>query len=187
MDVPADMAHASFQSAMVQTKDIEVFKPSQYKPPFNRSWRIAINCIPNSKKWPVLMASFDKSAQQALKFRVEFSPVDLGDKGMEELHAALMMLVDGGWAAFAEHGRVTMIEITVDLPGIGVDQFDALPKQAAYRQAWGKHGHLETIVLGKASGNQTKIYNRGNKRTDKGQKWLDLSPPVWNDAFGLRG
>ena len=54
MDVPADLAHASFQSVMVQTKDVEVFKPSLYKPPFNRSWRIAINCTPNSKKWPVL-------------------------------------------------------------------------------------------------------------------------------------
>jgi hypothetical protein len=172
MDVPADMAHDSFQSIMVQTKDTEVFKPSQYKPPFNRSWRVAINCITNAKKWPVLMASFDKANQQAQKFRVEFSPVDIGTKGMEELHAALMMLVDGGWKSFAEHGRVTSIEITVDLPGVGVDQFDALPKQAVYRQAWGKDGHLETIVFGKASGNQTKIYNRGKKRTDKGQKWL---------------
>lgn len=101
MHVPADMAHASYLSIMTQTKDTEVFKSSQYKPPFNLSRRIAINCIPNSKKWPVLMASFDKSTQQALKFRVEFSPVDLGDKGMEELHAALMMLVDGGWGAFS--------------------------------------------------------------------------------------
>lgn len=172
MNVPADMAHASYLSIMAQTKDTGVFKSAQQKPPFNRSWRIALDCLSNSKKWPLLMASFDKSIEQALKFRVEFSPVDLGSKGMGELHAALMMLVDGGWKSFAEHGRVTMIEITIDLPGIGVEQFDALPKQAVYRQAWGKNGQLETIVFGKAAGNQTKIYNRGKKRTDKGQKWL---------------
>jgi hypothetical protein len=172
MDVPAEMGHDSFISIMTQTKDAELFKSSQYKAPFNRAWRIAINCIPNSMKWPVLMASFDKAKQQALKFRVEFSPVDIGNNGMEELHAALMMLMHGGWNSFVEHGRVTMIEITVDLPGIGVDEFDVIPKQAVYRQAWGKDGHLETIVLGKAAGNQTKIYNRGKKRTDNGQKWL---------------
>ncbi len=171
MDVPAEMAHDSFLSIMTQTKDAELFKSSQHKAPFNRAWRIAINCLPNAMKWPVLMASFDMSKQQALKFRVEFSPVDIGNNGMEELHAALMMLMDGGWQSFAEHGRVTMIEITVDLPGIGVDEFDVIPKQAVYRQAWGKDGHLETIVLGKAAGNQTKIYNRGKKRSDKGQKW----------------
>jgi hypothetical protein len=171
MDVPAEMGHDSFISVMTQTKDAELFKSSQHKAPFNRAWRIAINCLPNAMKWPVLMASFDMSKKQALKFRVEFSPVDLGNNGMEELHAALIMLMHGGWNSFVEHGRVTMIEITVDLPGIGVDEFDVIPKQAVYRQAWGKDGHLETIVLGKAAGNQTKIYNRGKKRSDKGQKW----------------
>jgi hypothetical protein len=171
MDVPVEMGNDSYTAIMVQTKDTDLFKSSQHKAPFNRAWRIAINCTPNSIKWPVLMASFDMLKKQALKFRVEFSPVDIGVEGMEELHAALMMLMDGGWKSFAEHGRVTMIEITVDLPGIGVDQFDVIPKQAVYRQAWGKNGHLETIVLGKAKGNQTKIYNRGKKRTDKGQKW----------------
>lgn len=171
MDVPVEMGNDSFSAIMVQTKDTDLFKSSQHKAPFNRAWRIAINCTPNSIKWPLLMASFDMSKKQALKFRVEFSPVDLGNKGVEELHDALMMLMYGGWNSFVEHGRVTMIEITVDLPGIGVDQFDVIPKQAVYRQAWGKDGHLETIVLGKAAGNQTKIYNRGKKRTDKGQKW----------------
>lgn len=172
MDVPAAIAHASFQSIMTQADDAELFKSSKPQPSFNRAWRIAINCTPNPKKWPLLMASFNKLDQQALKFRVEFSPVDIGNKGLEELHAALLMVMDGGWKSFVEHGRVTMIEITVDLPSIGVDQFDVIPKQAVYRQAWGKDGHLETIVLGKAKGNQTKIYNRGKKRTDKGQKWL---------------
>jgi hypothetical protein len=171
MDVPADMAHASYISIMTQTKDSELFNSAPNKQPFNRAWRVAVNCIPHSKKWPVLMASFDKTAQQTLKFRVEFSPIYLGNNGMNELHAALMMLLDGGWNAFAEHGRVTKIEITVDLPDVTVDQFGVVPKQAMYRQAWGKDGHLETIVLGKAAGNQTKIYNRGKKRTDKGQKW----------------
>ena len=171
MDVPANMAPDSYAGMMSQIANTKLFKSSKKNPPFNRAWRIAIDCIPNSKKWPLLMASFDKSKQLVIKFRAEFSPVDLGENGMEEFHLALKPLMNDGWQSFAEHGRVTMIEITVDLPDISVDQFDPLPKQAVYRQAWGKDGHLETIVLGKASGNQTKIYNRGKKRTDKGQKW----------------
>ena len=77
MDVPAEMRHDSFISVMTQTKDYELFKSSKRQPPFNRAWRIVINCIPNAMKWPVLSASFDMSKQQALKFRVEFSPVDI--------------------------------------------------------------------------------------------------------------
>jgi hypothetical protein len=172
MDVPADMAHASFQAVMVQTKDKDLFKSPKQHSKFERAWRIAIDCILDSKKRPMLTVKWDEDAQMALKLRIEFSPIDLGKVGMEELHAAMLTLVDGGWSAFAEYGRVTMIEITVDLPHIEVDQFNVLPKQSMYRQAWGKDGHLETIVLGKPRGNQTKIYNRGKKRMDKGQKWL---------------
>lgn len=171
MDVPAETAHQSFQSIMVQTKDNTILKSSKHVSPFKCAWRIALDCVLDSKKWPLLMASYDNEKKQANQFRIEFSPIDLGTKGMDEVHSALMMLVDGGWKSFVLHGRVTMIEITVDLPGIEVDQFDPLPKQSLYRQAWGKDGLLETVVLGKPNGNQTKIYNRGKKRTDKGQKW----------------
>jgi hypothetical protein len=171
MDVPVKTAHKSYQSIMAQTKDYTIFKSAKPVSPFKRAWRIALDCVPKSKKWPMLMVSYDSEMQQVKQFRIEFSPFDLGTKGMDELHVALMMLMDGGWESFALYGRVTMIEITVDLPGIQVDQFDPIPKQSLYRQAWGKDGLLETVVLGKPQGNQTKIYDRGKKRTDKGQKW----------------
>ena len=142
VNVPDELGHAGFDALKVQTADTSLFKAVKAGKGFNRAWQIAIDCTPSSTKWPLFMASWDKTTNKALKWRLEFSPIDLGKIGIEELHAALMMVVDKGWKTFIEHGRVTMLEVTTDLEGVNVDQFDPIPKQAVYRQVWGKDGDL---------------------------------------------
>lgn len=62
-----------------------------------------------------------------------------------------------------------MLEVSVDFPGVEMDQFHLLPQQIATSRAWNNKGHLETLVLGKRRSSQTRIYDRGKKRKAKGQ------------------
>lgn len=68
-----------------------------------------------------------------------------------------------GWGYFVVYGRVTMIEISVDLPNVSVDQVHLTPQQGPSSMAWKTNGQLETLVLGKRGSNQTKIYDGGRR------------------------
>lgn len=69
-----------------------------------------------------------------------------------------------------------MIEVTVDVPNVAVKDFHVLPSQGPSTIVWKWNGKPETLVLGKSKGKQTKVYDRGQKRIAKGQKWT--GPPT---------
>lgn len=89
-----------------------------------------------------------------------------------------------GWLYFVKHGRITMIEVTVDVPNVTVEDFHVLPPQGPSAMTWKVNGKLETLVLGKSKGNQTKVYDRGKKRIAKGQGWT--GPPTTRIERRLR-
>jgi hypothetical protein len=171
MDVPAEDGQKLYGHIFTQFKDTIAFKSGKLVKPYTTARRIVLPSVVHDKKWPLLQCRMSFQDKTTFALRIEFSPIDLGIKGMDELHSVLVSLVDGGWSYFVTHGRVTMIEVTVDLPGINMEQFSVLPKQGTVSRAWGSNGKLETTVLGKAAGNQTKIYDRGKKRKAKGQGW----------------
>ena len=175
-------AYDIHSSIWAQLDDKEAFRRAKKWGPFQVGVRLPLQSVLKERKWPLL--HYRHGGQRALQFRAEFSPVDLGPQGLGEFHAQLMSLVPDGWGYFVEHGRVTMIEVTVDLPNISVDQFHLVPKQGPSSMAWKANGQLETLVLGKAKGSQTKVYDRGKKRVALGQTWT--GPPTTRVERRLR-
>jgi hypothetical protein len=137
--------------------------------PYKVAKRLMLPSLVDEKKYPLLQYAY--SGQKADQLRLEFVPVDLGHDGMTGLHAALAMMVNGGWGYFVKHGRVTRIDVTVDIPNTRMDQFLFLPQQALTTMQWNVDGHLQSLVFGKENGNQTLIYSRSAKRLAKGQDW----------------
>lgn len=183
LNVPnGDEAYAIHSGIWTQFNDTAVFKPGKKWGLFQVGKRVVIESLVNSKKWPLLQYRY--ADKKALQFRTEFSPVDLGPDGLAEFHAQLISIMPDGWAYFVAYGRVTMIEIAVDLPNVSVDQFHLMPQQGPSARAWKANGQLETLVLGKSGGNQTKVYDRGKKRIALGQKWT--GPPTTRVERRLR-
>jgi hypothetical protein len=152
-------------------EDAEVFKNAGKGAkwgPYKVAKRLKLPNLVDPKKYPLLQYAY--SGKKAEQLRLEFVPVDLGWHGMAELHASLGM-VDGGWGYFIKHGRITRLDVTVDIPGVRMDDFLFLPQQALTTMQWNVDGHLQSLVFGKKSGNQTSIYSRNKKRLAKGQSW----------------
>ena len=88
-----------------------------------------------------------------------------------ELHSVLTSVVPNGWAYFIEHGRITRIDVAVDLPTARMNDFHVLPKQGATTKMWKSDGMLQTFQHGIKDGNHTQIYNRKAKRIAQGSPW----------------
>lgn len=175
------------ESLIAVPPDPQVLKPapaSSIKGYKQRAWRIVIPSLPSQKKWPHLQLGYDPTSKLAQSLRIEFSPVDLGQQGMKALHMNLISHIPDGWAYFQKHGRITMMEVTLDVEGVGMEEFHVLPAQATTSATYKRSGKLETLYLGKSKGNQTKIYDRGQKRLAKGQGWS--APPTTRFERRLR-
>jgi hypothetical protein len=112
---------------------------------------------------------------QVQHIRLEFNPRKIGSQGLMELHATLMMLLLNGWDYVIEHGRITRIDVGVDIPNVRMDEFLFLPQQGTTTREWGVDGHLESQYSGKSQGNYTAIYSVKKKRIAKGQPWTGKS------------
>lgn len=152
-------ASVSMSSHLAQAKPWKEFK---------RAYRIAPHkLIAVKTKWPVILFKVVDDAVH--KVRIEFSPVDISGSEMKHLDSVLRSFLPNGWGFFAALGKVTMIEVSVDLPLVETDFVHPLPQQTTTVKTWGTGGTLETIYLGKGKGNFTRIYDRGVKRKAKGQ------------------
>lgn len=135
---------------------------------FKRAYRIAPQkLIAVKTKWPLILFKVVDDVVQ--KVRIEFCPVDISGSEMLHLDSVLRSFLPNGWWFFAARGKVTMIEVAVDLPLIETAFVNPLPQQTTTMKTWGTGGTLETIYLGKGKGNFTRIYDRGVKRKAKGQ------------------
>ena len=155
-----------------QINDTNVFKDAGKKAKWGKyklAKRLMLQCLVDVKKAPLLQYAYH--GKMADQLRLEFVPVDLGLEGVSQLHAVLTSVVESGWEYFISHGRVTRIDVSVDVPGVRMDEFLFLPPQAITSMHWKVNGHLKTIVHGKKQGDQTVIYDRKEKRLAKGQKW----------------
>ena len=136
---------------------------------FKMAKRIVIPSVVDQKKFPLLQVAW--AGKKITKMRLEFVPVDLGPDGMVELHAALTAVGHNGWNYWFLHGRITRIDVAVDLQGVEMNEFLCLPQQGMTTMQWKVDGQLETYIQGKKTGNQTAIYSRDKKRLAKKQNW----------------
>lgn len=165
--------------------------------------RVVIPSVDDPKKRPTLFLRHVKEGKRISKLRLDFVPVDLGEAGMLELHVAINMIVPDGWEYVVKHGRVTRLDVAVDLYGLTMDSFHFVPKKTAHTTRLFPSGHLETIYFGKPKSSQTVIYDRSKKRAGlsqtvaqsvrverrmkpNGQMKLSSLPSITNPFTGMR-
>lgn len=166
---PGEMAEEVQSNIWAQVADKDAFTQVASKGSYNAAWRIKIASALKLKHYPLMQYRYvDKCAA---RLAIDFAPDDLGPDGLDLMHIALKSIVDGGWVAFVELGKVNMIEVTVDLHGVPMGGFHVLPQQTTTVKSWSNAGKLETLYLGKKQGNFTRIYDRGKKRASKKQAW----------------
>lgn len=166
---PGEMAEEVQSNIWAQVADKDAFTQVASKGSYNAAWRIKIASALKLKHYPLMQ--YRHADKCAVRLAIDFAPHDLGPEGLDYMHIALKSIVDGGWVAFVELGKVNMIEVTVDLHGVPMGGFHVLPQQTTTVKSWSNAGKLETLYLGKKQGNFTRIYDRGLKRVSKKQAW----------------
>ena len=136
---------------------------------FNVAKRVVLASVDAKKKRPTLFVRHLKDQKRISKLRLEFVPVDLGTEGMSELHTAINMIVPDGWEYLVKHGRVTRLDVAVDLFGATMNSIHLQPKKVGHMMRLFPTGELESIYIGKPKSAQTVIYDRSKKRANKGQ------------------
>lgn len=167
---PNDSSASIHSNIWNQVKDTAVFTQAKPGGSYKRAWRIKLNAAVQIKHFPILRYRYTEG--YAARLSLTFSPHDLGPKGLEELHATLTSIVPQGWGSFVEDGQVSMLEVSVDLPDIPIGSCHPLMQQTTVVKSWSSGGKLETLLFGKKDGNQTRIYDRAQKRKSKKQAWL---------------
>ncbi|UWP97870.1 hypothetical protein [Aliiroseovarius crassostreae] len=165
-DAASEAIHSNIWSQLADTK---TFPPAKTSGGYHKAWRVAVASAVKFKHHPFMQ--YRHASKCAARLSLSFSPHDLGEQGLDEMHIALKSMIDGGWEAFIDAGTVSMIEVSVDLPGIPMSGFHVLPQQTTTVKTWSNAGQLETVVFGKKKGNQTRIYDRAQKRMAKKQAW----------------
>jgi hypothetical protein len=164
-----EQAHLSYKAIMLMADEPEVFinaGPKTKWGKFNFAKRIPLTKSPAR---PLFQAEL--KAKKAVTIRLEFNPRKVGADGFVELQSILMCLIDYGWGSVIEHGKITRIDIAVDLPSTRPAAFAVLPQQALVTKDWAVNGKLETFAMGKPKGNQTVVYNKKKQRLAQKQPW----------------
>ena len=97
----------------------------------------------------------------ARRIRLEFNPSKLGFDGLKDLHGILATMMDGGWQLFVNHGRISRLDVAVDLVGARMTKLMIVPPKAVVSQTWSSSkGKILTYQWGKVKGSYTQIYNK---------------------------
>lgn len=167
-----DDAQAIHSNIWTQFEDTNVFQSAEAKA--LKGWNAAkLIALKSCTARPLLQ--YRHAGKKAQKLRLEFNPRKIGSKGISELQSVMTSVCNDGWDYVLAYGRVSRIDIAVDIADIRVDEFLFLPKQAATEMQWGVGGHVETFRHGLPKGNQTVVYSVKKKRQKQGKPWLSKS------------
>ncbi len=104
--------------------------------------------------------------------RVEFNPSKAGTSGMDLLRQHCAAFLDYDYTTLVKAGRVTRMDVAMDLMGIRLDDLAArsvkLKKSTVHSAV---DGGTETVYLGATKGNRRiRIYDKGKQLGETGQK-----------------
>lgn len=139
---------------------------------YNRCYKMKIWSVFNSNHHPILMFHLKKDV--VVRIAIYLQPVDLGVKGMAQLHEYIVTFlgVAKGWGMFIERGVISELEVTVDLVGIAIGDTHPLPTVSTCVEKYSTNGKLETLYQGKKKGSFYRVYDKVAERKSKGQNWL---------------
>jgi hypothetical protein len=137
--------------------------------------------LPDCSSRPRIDYSFhadpDNGVTLADRVRLEFNPSKLGVAGLEHLHGILSSVISGGWQVFVKHGRISRLDVAVDLVGVRITKLKMVPKKAVVSQTWNSSkGKLLTYQWGKPTGSYTQIYNKTAEMEARGK--AVSGPPI---------
>jgi hypothetical protein len=96
-------------------------------------------------------------------FRVEFNPALMGPAGVEQVIRILDSIFIGGGQHLLQNSIVTRIDTALDFLRLSAEKVVVRSKGKRTHGVFSnKHGHPETINLGKSKSNQTSAYNKTN-------------------------
>jgi hypothetical protein len=121
--------------------------------------------LPKGGSYPRIDYAYDANtitgAKLANRIRLEFNPAKLGIGGLKSLHDFLGTLIAGGWATFVKHGRVSRLDVAVDLVGVRMTKLKVVPPKAVVSQTWSSSkGKLETYQWGKQKARTRRYITR---------------------------
>jgi hypothetical protein len=117
--------------------------------------------LPDCESRPRIDYRYSIETNLADRIRLEFNPSKLGIEGLDHLHNVLSDVIEGGWQAFIKEGRVSRLDVAVDLVGVRMTKLKMVPPKAVVSQTWSSSkGKLQTFQWGKPNGSYTQIYNK---------------------------
>lgn len=161
-----------YEAVFTSLDDAELFSKGSVKNfgNFKLGKRIVLDSVNKEKHFPVFHAAYDKVVGVS-RLRLEFVPVDLGPDGIEELKIAVNTFLPDGWAFVLDHGVVSRLDVTVDIPHLSMNAFYFLPQQATATMQYKQKGDLQSVYFGSNQGNQTVVYDRKAKRLQQNSSW----------------
>jgi hypothetical protein len=92
--------------------------------------------LPDCPSHPRIDYSYSNDAGLADRIRLEFNPSKLGIDGLRRLHDILSLVIEGGWQVFVTDGRISRLDVAVDLVGVRMTKLKVVPPKAMMSQTW---------------------------------------------------
>ena len=94
-------------------------------------------------------------------YRFEFNPTKIGPDGLSYIRNFIDSVTGIGTNALFANGKVTRIDIALDLPGLSLDEVIVRSKgQRKHGVYTGQTSRLETLYLGSVKSNRTAVYTK---------------------------
>ncbi len=164
----AKLAQELYFDCLHQMSNDSDFFKSAGKPPYGFQ-RAKLIPSPSTGETAHLAYNYNQPDKLANRFRIELNPSRLGLDGLMDIHGVLGSLLPNGFRHFVVEGKITRIDIALDLVGVRLSKIKVLPLSAQSSAAWsGASGKPETLQWGKTKGNHTQVYNKTLEQAKKG-------------------
>jgi hypothetical protein len=155
LTIPPEDISAIYECVLSAINCTSLFQSAKWS---NR-FKICKHIAPSGTEERVLF-QFGAKTKKGPDCRLEFNPSKLGFDGLIGLDSILGAIFSDGWDYILKHGRVSRLDIAVDLPGMRMDDFLLLPHTGVVYQRFMSKGHLKTVYLGTPGTSQTRIYSK---------------------------
>ena len=130
-------------------------------------------------KEAMLFQAVPKKGSNAF-YRLEWNPRLFGPENLEDAKLALTAFMHNGWEYVVKRGRITRLDVAIDLTKVHVDTLVLRGKRPQkFGLYTGRDGRLETIYVGDPRGSHIIAYDRMKRiKANGGNEPLPLIGPV---------